>query len=61
MSIEAAKAFIKRMKTDADFAQQITKTKDAETLIEFVKLSGFDFSVSDIRKANELLSNSHDC
>jgi predicted ribosomally synthesized peptide with nif11-like leader len=37
MSIESAKAFLERMKTDEDFAQKVTACKDAETLRSLVQ------------------------
>ena len=50
MSIEAAKSFIERMKTDEVFAKKVTACKDAETRMAFAKDSGFDFTAAEIRE-----------
>ena len=36
MSIESAKAFIERMKTDEDFAKEVKECKDADVRMTFV-------------------------
>ena len=48
MSIESAKAFIKRMKTDEEFAQKATECRDAKAWMTFAKEAGFDITVDDI-------------
>ncbi|MEQ8168683.1 MAG: Nif11-like leader peptide family natural product precursor [Candidatus Eremiobacterota bacterium] len=48
MSIEAAKAFIERMKTDEDFAKKVAACKDAETRKAFVKNEGFEFTLEEL-------------
>jgi predicted ribosomally synthesized peptide with nif11-like leader len=52
MSIESAKAFIERIKTDEDFAQKYIARKDAEKLMVFVKAEGFDCTPEEL---NEVL------
>ena len=48
MSIESAQAFIKRMKTDEQFAQKAVECRDAKAWAEFVEEAGFDISVDAI-------------
>jgi predicted ribosomally synthesized peptide with nif11-like leader len=57
MSIESAKAFIDRMKTDEDFSRQVRSCKDAESRMSFVKASKFDFSTEEIKKVQLELSD----
>jgi predicted ribosomally synthesized peptide with nif11-like leader len=52
MSIESAKAFIERMKTDEDFTKKVIARKDAEKLMVFVKAEGFDCTAEEL---NEVL------
>lgn len=48
MSIESAKSFIKRVRTDKDFAQKIKEFKNnAETQSEFIRAAGFDFTLEE--------------
>ena len=51
MSVESAKLFIERMKTDKEFAQKVTDCKDTEARIAFVKAAGFDFTSDEAKKA----------
>lgn len=48
MSIELAKAFIKRMKTDEGFAQKATECRDAKAWMTFAKEAGFDSTFDDV-------------
>ena len=48
MSIESAKAFLERMKTDEDFAKKVTACKDSDERMAFIKGEGFDFTVAEI-------------
>ena len=57
MSIESAKNFIDRMKTDEEFAKKVNESKDADARMEFVKTAGFDFIPAEIREAKEELSD----
>ncbi len=57
MSIESAKLFVERMKTDEDFAKAVTECKDAEARMTFVKTAGFDFTPTEIKTVNEELSD----
>lgn len=57
MSIESAKAFIERMKTDEDFNNRVSTAEDKEARIAFVKANGFDFSAEDIKDVNSELTD----
>lgn len=56
MSMESAKAFVERMKTDADFAQRVTACKSPESRIQLAKAEGFDFTSEEVKEASEELS-----
>ncbi len=57
MSMESAKAFIERMKTDEEFARQVSNQKDNEERMKFVTAEGFNFSGEEIKKATEDLAD----
>ena len=58
MSIESAKSYIERMKTDKEFAQKVIGCKDAEARTAFVKACGFDFTINELREETmELTDN----
>ena len=48
MSIESAKAFIERMKTDEEFNNRVSTAKDKEARMALVKAEGFDFTKEEI-------------
>ncbi len=48
MSIESAKAFIERMKTDEEFAKKATECRDKKAWQTLAKEAGFDFTIDDI-------------
>ncbi len=55
MSMESAKAFIERMKTDEDFVKEVAKCKDKEDRNEFVASQGFQFTDEELKtQASEL-------
>lgn len=56
MSIEAAKSFIDRMKTDEEFAKKVTACKDTKARMEFVQKAGFDFTPGEIEQIGQELS-----
>jgi predicted ribosomally synthesized peptide with nif11-like leader len=43
MSIESARAFVARMRKDAEFKRQILATESAAKRKEIIKNAGFDF------------------
>ena len=49
MSIESAKAFVERMKTDKEFAKKILACKDWETALPLITKEGFDFTHDEIK------------
>ncbi len=56
MSIESAKAFIERIKTDEEFAKQVASKKDKEDRMKFVSEQGFDFTEGEIKDQTAELS-----
>lgn len=56
MSIESAKAFIERMKTDEEFAKKVMECKDAEARMVVAKAAGFDFTAEEVRASQGELS-----
>lgn len=57
MSIESAKAFIERMKTDEEFRNRVTKAETAEARKAIVEAEGFDFTKDEIEKVRIELSD----
>ncbi|MGE4273574.1 MAG: Nif11-like leader peptide family natural product precursor [Desulfitobacterium sp.] len=58
MSIESAKAFMEKMKTDQDFAKKVMAAKDAEERRVLVKEAGFDFSAEELKDLGDEMSDS---
>jgi predicted ribosomally synthesized peptide with nif11-like leader len=48
VSIESAKAFIERMKTDEDFANKAMQCKDADARMAFASAAGYGFTPDDM-------------
>lgn len=48
MSVESAKAYMERIKTDEDFAKKVMECKDQEARMAFVQAAGFDFTSDEI-------------
>lgn len=57
MSIEAAKSFIERMKTDEEFAKKVTACKDIEERKTLIQQAGFDFTASEFKEVSQVLSD----
>ncbi len=57
MSIESAKAFIERMKTDEDFRKEITNCKDADDRMKLAEENGFTFTNDEIKSQTGILSD----
>jgi predicted ribosomally synthesized peptide with nif11-like leader len=49
MSIESAKKFVDRMKTDDTFAKKVVTCKDAEARKALVEKEGFDCTAEEIK------------
>ena len=58
MSVESAKAFIKKVKNDEDFSKKVKECKDAEGRMALVKEAGFDFTAAEIKEVGGELSDS---
>ncbi|MGV8161699.1 MAG: Nif11-like leader peptide family natural product precursor [Candidatus Nanoarchaeia archaeon] len=56
MSIESAKAYIQRMKTDEEFRNRILNCKDKEERMLLVREEGFEFSRKEIAQVSNLLN-----
>ncbi len=57
MSIESAKAYIERLKTDEEFKERVKDATDKEARIALVNAEGFDFSEEDIKAVKSELSD----
>lgn len=53
MSIESAKAFIEKVKTDEDFKKKLGELNDGQARLDYAKGLGFDFTADDIAKVKE--------
>ncbi|MFC1680062.1 Nif11-like leader peptide family natural product precursor [Elusimicrobiota bacterium] len=56
MSIESAKAFIEKMKTDPALSQRIAACKDTAARVALAKAEGFDFTPEEINTVSMELS-----
>ena len=57
MSIDQAKAFIERMKSDKAFADQVMVIEDVDKRMSFIKKAGFDFTLEEIKAVKAELSD----
>lgn len=57
MSVESAKSYVERLKTDEDFAKLVGELKSSEERMAFAKSSGFDFSAEDVKEISSELSD----
>lgn len=48
MSIESAKAFVERMKTDEEFRKRIAEAESPEVRARILKYEGFDFTKEEL-------------
>lgn len=49
MSIESARAFVERMKTDPEFRRRIAEAESQEVRARILKYEGFDFTEEELR------------
>ncbi len=56
MSIESAKAFLKRVKNDEDFKKELEGQASVDGRMEFAKAQGFDFTKDEIRQVHTRLT-----
>jgi len=57
MSLESARAYIERMKTDEEFRKKVTECKDNKTRKAFVLKEGYDFTEEDINTLKAKLTD----
>jgi len=57
MSIESAKAYLERLKTDEEFVGRVKAAADNEARLALVEAEGFDFSKEDISAIKTELSD----
>ncbi len=53
MSIESAKAFIEKVKSDEDFKKNLGGLKDGQARLDFAKKAGFNFTAADLANVKE--------
>ncbi len=56
MSIESAKAFIERLKTDESFARKVGECKGEEARLAMAKADGYEFTVQEVKDLQSQLS-----
>ena len=57
MSIESARSFLHRMKTDGDFARKINSCNDFGARWDLIRAAGFDFTAEEIHVAQDSLGD----
>jgi predicted ribosomally synthesized peptide with nif11-like leader len=57
MSIEAAKAFIEKVKTDAELAKKVKEAEDADSKLQIAKQEGFEFTAQEAKQVQEELTD----
>lgn len=53
MSIESAKAFVERMKTDKEFRRRVAEAESSEVRERILKYEGFDFTDEELDSLKE--------
>jgi len=53
MSIESAKAFFVRMKTDEGLRHRMNAAEDKEARLAIIKLKGFNFTEEELKEVGE--------
>jgi len=56
MSLESAREFMEKYKTDTQLSAKLAETKDASEKMAIAQAAGFDFSHEELAKLNEELS-----
>ncbi|MFO8031571.1 MAG: Nif11-like leader peptide family RiPP precursor [Desulfohalobiaceae bacterium] len=56
MSIEAAKAFIEKVKTDAELAKKVKESEDADSKLQIAKQEGYEFTAEEAKRVQEELT-----
>ncbi|MDW7650929.1 MAG: Nif11-like leader peptide family RiPP precursor [Bacillota bacterium] len=57
MSIESAKSYVERLKTDEDFSECILNAENADARKKIVQVEGFNFTKEDIDAVVSMLSD----
>jgi predicted ribosomally synthesized peptide with nif11-like leader len=57
MSIESARVYVERLKTDEEFGKRIIEADDAESRKKIIQSEGFDFTKEDIDTVASKLSD----
>jgi len=57
MSVESAKAFIERIKTDEAFNKKVKEFGGAEERMAFVREAGFSFTAEEMKEVDDQLSD----
>jgi len=55
MSVDSARAYIMRMRSDEAFRRTVNACDNEERNWQFLKENGFEFSLSEFKKAQELI------
>ncbi len=58
MSIESAKAFVERMKTDGEFRNRIAEAESSEVRARILKYEGFDFTEKELDSLKDAVKRS---
>lgn len=53
MSVESAKAFIQKVKTDEEFKKKSSQFTDGAERLKFAKAEGFEFTPEEVAKVKE--------
>ena len=60
MSIESAKAFVERIKTDGEFRRRIVEAESPEVRTRIMKYEGFDFTKEELDSLQDEVKKSVD-
>ena len=58
MSIESARAFVQRMKTDGEFRRRIAEAESPEVRARILKYEGFDFTDEELASLKDEVKRS---
>jgi predicted ribosomally synthesized peptide with nif11-like leader len=58
MSIESARAFVERMKTDGEFRNRVAEAESPEVRARILKYEGFDFTEEELLSLRKTVRNS---
>ncbi len=58
MSIESAKEFVERMKTDSEFRKRVVEAESLEVRDRILKYEGFDFTKEELDSLRDMVKGS---